>query len=89
MHKTLSVTKMVVRNLPPKMTLQSLRAAFSVHGDVRSVSLATDVMTGWCRGLGFVSLDELQTGAALDALNGSRLGGNIIRVSLEKKWGRP
>jgi hypothetical protein len=89
MHKTLSVTKMVVRNLPPQMTLQSLRAAFSVHGDVRSVSLATDVMTGWCRGLGFVSLDELQTGAALDALNGSRLGGNIIRVSLEKKWGRP
>lgn len=85
MDKTRSVTKMVVRNLPPQMTVQSLSAVFSAHGAVRSVSLATDVMTGWCRGLGFVSLDEPRTGATLDALDGSRLGGNVIRVALERK----
>jgi RNA recognition motif-containing protein len=89
MDKPCSVTKMVVRNLPPQVTPQSLSAAFSAHGDVRSVSLATDVMTGRCRGLGFVSLDESLSGAALDALDGSRMGGNIIRVSLEQKASRP
>lgn len=89
MDKTNSVTKMVVRNLPPHTTVQGLSALFSAHGAVRSVSLSTDIMTGWCRGFGFVSLDELQTGAALDALNGSRLGGRIISVSIEQKTIRP
>lgn len=89
MRKALSVTKMVVRNLPPQMTACGLGAAFSAHGDVRSVRIATDVMTGCCKGLGFVSLCEVRAGAALRALDGSNLGGNIIRVSLESKLGHP
>lgn len=89
MDKPHSVTKMVVRNLPPHMTVQGLSALFSAHGAVRSVSLATDVMTGWCRGLGFVSLDEPRTGAALDALDGSHLGDHVISVALERKTVRP
>lgn len=76
---------MVVRNLSPHMTAEHLSRLFSEHGAVRSVSLATDIMTGCCRGFGFVSLDELQTGAALDALDGSSLGGRIISVAIEQK----
>ena len=42
-------------------------------------------MTGRCGGIGFVHLDEQHTGAALDALNGRRVGDRVLRVTLEKK----
>ena len=83
------MTKMMVRNLSSHMTVESLNSLFSEYGAVRSVSLATDVMTGRCRGFGFVNLDELEAGAALHALDGSYLGGRILRVTLEQKTLRP
>ena len=58
---------------------------FSEFGAVRSVSLATDIMTGRCMGFGFVHLDEQQAGAALFALNGQLLGDRVLRVTFEKK----
>jgi len=79
------MTKMMVHNLSSHMTVEGLNSLFSEYGAVRSVSLATDVMTGRCRGFGFVNLDELEIGAALDALDGSRLGGRILRVTFEQK----
>jgi len=79
---------MVVRNLSPQMTTKTLSKLFSEYGAVRSVRLTTDIMTGRCRGVGFVSLDELETGAALDALDGSSLGGRVLQVTIEKKTGR-
>lgn len=83
------MTKMMVHNLSSHMTVEGLNSLFSEYGAVRSVSLATDVMTGRCRGFGFVNLDELEIGAALDALDGSRLGGRVLRVTLEQKTLRP
>jgi RNA recognition motif-containing protein len=80
-----SMTKMMVHNLSSRATVESLNRLFSEFGAVRSVSLATDIMTGRCGGFGFVHLDEQQTGAALDALNGSSLGGRILRVTFEQK----
>ncbi len=79
------MTKMMVHNLSSDMTVESLNSLFSEYGAVRSVSLATDVMTGQCRGFGFVKLDEQQTGAALTALNGRCLGDRILRVTFEEK----
>jgi len=79
------MTKMVIRNLSPAMTVENLNSLFSAYGAVRSVSLATDIMTGRCRGFGFVNLDEPETGAALDALDGSSLGGRVLRVTFEQK----
>lgn len=79
------MTKMMVHNLSSHMTVESLNSLFSEYGAVRSVSLATDIMTGRCRGFGFVNLDELEAGAALDALDGSRLGGRVLRVTFEQK----
>lgn len=76
---------MMVHNLSSHMTVESLSSLFSEYGAVRSVSLATDVMTGRCRGFGFVHLDELEIGAALDALDGRCLGGRVLRVTFEQK----
>ena len=83
------MTKMMVHNLSSHMTVESLNSLFSEYGVVKSVSLATDVMTGRCRGFGFVNLDELEAGAALDALNGRCLGDRILRVTFEQKTLRP
>ena len=79
------MTKMMVHNLSSHTTVEGLNSLFSEYGVVRSVSLATDVMTGRCRGFGFVNLDEQQTGAALKALNGRCLGDLILRVTFEEK----
>jgi len=83
------MTKMMVHNLSSHMTVEGLNSLFSEYGVVRSVSLATDVMTGRCRGFGFVNLDEPEIGAARDALDGSCLGGRVLRVTFEQKTLRP
>ena len=79
------MTKMMVENLSSRTTEESLNELFSEFGDVRSVNLATDIMTGRCEGFGFVQLDEQHTGAALNALNGRRVGDRVLRVTFEKK----
>lgn len=79
------VTKLIVRNLSPSMTVERLDRLFSEFGTVRSVSLATDVMTGRCGGFAHVHLCERNAGAALFALNGKRLGGRVLRVAVEQK----
>ncbi len=79
------MTKMMVENLSPRTTAESLDKLFAEFGTVHSVSLATDVMTGRCGGFGFVHLDEQQTGTALSALNGQCLGDRVLRVTYEQK----
>lgn len=78
-------TKMMVQNLSSRTTLENLNQLFSSFGAVRSISLATDIMTGRCVGFGFVHLDELQAGAALNALNGRCIGDRMLRVTFEEK----
>ncbi|MAF82736.1 MAG: RNA-binding protein [Gammaproteobacteria bacterium] len=77
------MTKMMVQNSSSGTTKESLNTLFSEFGAVRSVSLATDIMTGRCGGFGYVHLDEQETGAALHALNGRCLGEQILRVTFE------
>lgn len=79
------MTKIMIQNLSPLTTEESLSSLFAEFGDVQSVALARDVMTGRCGGLGFVNLDEESSGAALDALDGRQVGGRTLRVTYEKK----
>lgn len=89
MHKHHYSTKMVVRNLAPTTTTAMLNVMFEEFGAVHSVKLTTDVMTGRCGGVAYVTVDEQVTGSACAALNGSRHEGRIIRVSIEQKSARP
>jgi RNA recognition motif-containing protein len=79
------MTKMMLQNLSSRTTVESLITLFSEFGDVRSVNLATDVMTGRCGGFGFVHLDEQHAGAAIFALNGRSLGDRVLHVTYEQK----
>lgn len=79
------MTKLVVHNLSPLTTVESLGRLFADFGTVRSISLATDVMTGRCGGVGFVNVNEQNDGAAIDALDGKCVDGRVLQVSLETK----
>lgn len=79
------MTKMIVKNLSPRTTVESLNKVFSEFGAVRSVRLATDVMTGRCRGFGYVHMDEQESGVALDELNKRYIGDRLLNVTLEQK----
>lgn len=83
-----NTTKLALRNLAPNTTGKTLNSMLQVHGDVRSVQMMTDVMTGHCSGVAYVTVDDLVPGSARAALNGSFCGGRIIQVSIEHKPGR-
>jgi RNA recognition motif-containing protein len=85
MYRTHSSTKLVVRNLAPTTTAAMLNVMFKEFGAVNSVRMATDVMTGRCGGVAYVTVDEEVTGAACAALHGSRHEGRTIHVSIERK----
>jgi RNA recognition motif-containing protein len=80
-----SMTKMMVQNLSSGTTVESLSRLFSEFGAVKSISLATDIMTGQCRGFGFVQLEEQHAGTALSALNGRHLGDRVLHITYEQK----
>ncbi len=81
------MTRLVVRNLSTTSTVESLERLFSRFGAVQSIHLATDVMTGRCGGFGYVRLAEDEAGSAVAALDGLRVDGRALRVSLELKGG--
>jgi cold-inducible RNA-binding protein len=71
-----------VGNLADGVTEDELRQAFEAHGQVSSARIITDKFSGQSRGFGFVEMsngDEAQ--AAINALNGSDLKGQILRVN--------
>jgi len=71
-----------VGNLSFDTTEAELRAAFEAHGEVASAAVITDRDTGRSRGFGFVempSTDEAK--AAIEALNGTELGGRTLNVN--------
>jgi len=75
------VTRLYVGNLPFSATEDSVRALFSKHGTVENVSLITDRETGRPRGFGFVEMSSADAARAIQALNGTDLGGRPLRVN--------
>jgi len=77
------VTKrLYVGNLSYNVTNDSLKELFGTVGEVVSVNVITDRMTGRARGFGFVEMAE-NTAAqqAIEQLDGRELDGRAIKVA--------
>ena len=70
-----------VGNLPWSTTADDLMQAFSQHAQVVSARIITDRETGRSRGFGFVEVSDEDAEKAVEALNGTNLGGRDIIVN--------
>lgn len=71
-----------VGNLPYQISSKELRELFAQYGEVEIASIIEDKRTGISRGYGFVEMpDPSEAQVAIDALNGSDLGGRVLKVS--------
>ena len=68
------MAKIYVGNLPFTASEADIRALFSQHGTVESVSLPTDRETGRPRGFGFVEMSQSDAARAIQNLNGNMVG---------------
>ena len=75
------MAKIYVGNLPFSASEADVRALFSQHGTVESVSLPTDRETGRPRGFGFVEMSQADAARAIQNLNGQDMGGRPLRVN--------
>jgi len=74
--------RIFVGNLAYTTTDAELRQVFEPYGAVGHVIIYTERDTGRSRGFGFVEMpDATEAQAAIDGLNGTRLGGRTINVS--------
>src|SRR3954462_15878781 len=74
-----------VGNLSYEATQDELRQAFEAHGEVSSVSIIMDKMTGRSRGFGFVEMPDQRAGtAAISALNLQEIRGRAMTVNEAK-----
>jgi len=74
--------KIYVGNLPFSTTEDDLSAQFGAHGEVSEVAVITDRETGRPRGFAFVTMEnDGEANAAIEALNGTDLGGRTITVN--------
>ena len=71
--------KLYVGNLPFTATEEEVRTLFAQHGEVMSVALISDKMTGRPRGFGFVEMEGAE--AAATALNGKDMNGRALIVN--------
>ena len=76
------MTNIYVGNLSYEATEDDIRQAFEAHGEVSSVQIIMDKMTGRSRGFGFVEMpDKNQANAAIQGLNLQEVRGRAITVN--------
>lgn len=76
-----------VGNLPFKTTESELEALFTPFGQVARVNIIQDRETGRSRGFGFIEMDADAAQAAIDELNGTELGGRVLRINQARDRG--
>lgn len=83
--------KIYVGNLSYSTTEETLRNQFSQFGEVESVSIIMDKMTGKSKGFGFVEMsDDAAAGNAISTLNQKEIDGRRVRVNeAEERKSRP
>jgi len=74
--------KIYVGNLNPTTDDAQLRLTFASHGEVSTASVVRDRDTQTSRGFGFIEMPgSPDAQAAITALNGSSLDGNLLVVN--------
>jgi cold-inducible RNA-binding protein len=73
--------KIFVGNLSFQTTEADLDGLFGQVGNVESVSIITDRMTGRSKGFGFVEMSNEDADNAIQKLNGSEFGGRTLTVN--------
>jgi RNA recognition motif-containing protein len=73
--------KIYVGNLAFGTSEDDLQKAFAPFGAVESVAIVKDKYSGESRGFGFVEMPDSAAAAAIDALNGTELGGRNLTVN--------
>ncbi len=69
-------------NLSRDVTEEDLRQAFEAFGQVESVSIIKDTITGVPRGFGFVDMPaKAEAQSAISGLSGKELKGQAVNVS--------
>jgi RNA recognition motif-containing protein len=84
--------KLYVGNLSYSTDEAELQGLFAQYGEVASVNIITDKMTGRARGFGFVEMATPEAAqAAIEATNGLELRGRQLRVNeaMEQNRDRP
>jgi len=77
--------KLYVGGLPYSVTDEQLSEMFQAHGTVESAKVITDRYTDRSRGFGFVEMStQAEAEQAIQALNGSELGGRSLTVNVSK-----
>ena len=69
-----------IGNLPWRATSGELEQLFSPFGRVEQATISTQANSGRSKGFGFVEIVEHQRDAAIEALNGTMMGGRQLRV---------
>ena len=71
-----------VGNLPYNVVEEDLREIFEEYGEVASVKIISDKLTGRSKGFGFVEMDDDQEAKkAIDELNNAEISGRNIKVN--------
>lgn len=73
-----------VGNLPWGTTEDDLRRSFGQYGQVQSAKIIMDRETGRSRGFGFVEMEDDAADQAIQALNGTDMGGRSLKVNEAK-----
>lgn len=74
--------RIYVGNLSYQSDEESVREAFTVHGQVDSVSIIKDKASGQSKGFGFVEMpNSSEAQSAIEALNGTELQGRRLNVN--------
>jgi RNA recognition motif-containing protein len=74
--------KLYVGNLPYNITPEALKELFASAGDVVSVDIVSDRMSGRSKGFGFVEMGtEAEAQQAIETLNGRDVDGRTIKVA--------
>ena len=78
-------TRLYVGNLAYSTTEEELNALFGQAGTVTSVAVIKDRETGRSKGFAFVEMaSEADAQQAIDMLNGKKVGGRDLRVSIAR-----